>query len=323
MYQSPMVKIHNNSPFPKLRAAYLRAIAKVWSEEAKPTLPSPSLKRALIDASASRQKTDNFRNPPNVLPILAGGLSGAPEDTGDHAEVLDFPFLSSLTFLTKPDRSDFSSRPTWTPNQNVPGWMGHDWTWAKGGHEDKDPTADFIIVWLPAPKSPSSLTPTDQASALAAYAYWFPSILGRPGTRKDGTFTDLPNVQPPTVFSETSLYIIEALARSWADPAWALPDRDGNPVGLFAKADRRSWFGNQMGCIIPWTFELYFAPHYFDPSRDDLLDPNSNYWKNFPPTNFILAFPQMPAFDPKYPAIETIALARYNATGGEYPYTCI
>lgn len=303
MYQSPTVKIHNNGPFPKMRAAYLRAIAKVWSEEAR-TSPSPPelrLKKALIEASCKGASH-------SVLEILAGNLSGTGEaQFGDPWKALDFPFfLTNLAFLN--DGSDFQHRPTWAPNKNVPGWMGHDWLW-----QSETQQGDYIIVNLPERPAEKS----DYMSALAMYTYWFPTILGRPGkwtVRTDGHFFEPSDMQPPAVFAETSLYIIEALARSWADQDFA--------TGLFQREDRRSWFEEQMGCVIPWLFQLYFVKAGV-PDSAAASNPHDSYWQNFPQTTFVLGFPQMPAQDATYPAIETIALARYNATGGEYPYTCI
>lgn len=347
---SNLVKIANHAPFPKLRAAYLRTIAKVWLEASS----DGSLTKQLMNASASTLGTIYNRYIPsgspnnslsqvtssvgfdatvstsNALPVLAGVLSGASTGTDDPRTILDFPYPVRLLFdIENGTLTNGKNNPVWTPYLPTIQTL-----WSQNGSWGWNPNnGDDIKVYLPAPPKSEDNYP----EALAIYAYYFPSILGMPPSsiplNSPFQITPInpflllpstiqmfipPSVQAPAVFGEVQLFIIEALARAWTDSTFH--------DSLYNKTyiDVRPWFEKEMNCEIPWVFQVTFT-EYGAVEDDKFVMPDSaatnpldTFWTNYPPTEFTLGFPTMPsAGDP------SIALSVYNATGGEYPFTCI
>ncbi|WP_437906588.1 BMA_0021/BMA_0022 family TOMM bacteriocin [Sorangium sp. So ce327] len=238
------------APFPRLRTAYLRAIARAWRD------------RDFLKQLVSASKEDPY----GVLPLL------------EKEYGFKFPFSVKFAISDEP-------RPQWRPNEML-GWLAD---------------GDEIDIILPGP--PTDGTPP--ADALALYCQWFPSMLGPP---TDGTS------QPPDDFGEFGVITSRLLAMTWYDEKFK--------EQLFASKDARRLVQASMGMIIHWNFKLKFSSLHWE-----------KFWHNIPyqgqgdgqsasriPARVTITvnIPQAPPDD----AIWPIALAAYNDTGPQYPFTC-
>ncbi|MGK3989563.1 BMA_0021/BMA_0022 family TOMM bacteriocin [Sorangium sp. So ce136] len=247
------------APFPRLRTAYLRAIARAWRD--------PGFLEQLVHKS----KKHHY----GVLPLL------------EEQYKFKFPFNIKFAISENP-------RPQWRPNEML-GWLAD---------------GDEINITLPGP--PALREPRDhdeplttRADAIALYCQWFPSMLGPP---RDGTS------QPPDDFAEFGVITARLLAMTWYD--------ENFKEQLFGSEDARRLVQAAMGIIVQWNFKLKFS--YLDWEE---------FWKDIPyqgqldgqaaksipaRVKITVNIPQNPPDD----AIWPIALAAYNDTGPQYPFTC-
>lgn len=261
----------NVAPFPQLRAAYLRAIARAWRD--------PEYLQRLVNAS-------------NTLPL--GALPLLELDFN-----FQFPFEIKFAISDQQGR-----RPVWTP-VGTRGWFG---------------IADRFDVYLP--DKPASAD--EQAAVLARYCAEFPSLLGASRRRfecedsgghqrkkikpvvarsRDDEHLIHPEVEAPTDFAEFGVITARLIALAWSDPVFA--------ERLFTTPDARQLVQNAMDYMVPWNFQLKF--HRVEgPSCD-----SDDYWLEFPCSAITVFMPMTPDAD-----VEAIALAAYNDTGAQYPFTC-
>ncbi|HEU4410483.1 MAG TPA: BMA_0021/BMA_0022 family TOMM bacteriocin [Polyangiaceae bacterium] len=233
---------NHEAPFPQLRTAYLRAIARAWRDDA--------YFRRLLEASRVEPR---------------GALTMLERD-------FNFRFPFDVKFAI-----DDRERPRFRPILSG-GWYGF---------------ADRFDVALPARPA----DPADAAAVLARYCAEFPSLLGK-AIEAD------PFVSAPPDFAEFGVITARLVALVWADPAVA--------GALYAADDGRAIVQDALDVVIPWNFTVKFveAP---GPSSD-----RDDYWNTFPRSAITVHLPERPA-----PVeIEPIALAAYNDTGGQYPFTC-
>lgn len=269
--QSAGLSSSNVAPFPQLRAAYLRAIARAWRD--------PAYQERLVHASRTL--------PLGALPML------------------EFDFNFQFPFEVKFAISDMQGhRPQWMP-VGTRGWFG---------------IADRFDVYLP--EKPATVD--EQAAVLARYCAEFPSLLGasrrryecednggherkkvkraRPAKQDDQHLVH-PEVEAPADFAEFGVVTARIIALAWSDSDFA--DR------LFATPDARQIVQNSMDYMVPWNFQLKF--HRVEgPSND-----GDDYWLEFPCSAITVFLPETPEVD-----VEAIALAAYNDTGSQYPFTC-
>ena len=250
----------NGAPFPLLRAAYLRAIARVWRD--------PDELARLIKYSKEHKR--------GVLPKFE--------------EDFNFKFPFKRVKLTISD----SQAPRWEPI-GTRGWFGF---------------ADEYRVTLPAaPKEDE-----DQTELLAEYMQNFPSMLGR-ATDDDGQPTD---DEAPDDFAWFGLVTGRLIALAWADPEFCRK--------LCHMEDARGLVQDAMDIIVPWNFRLNFTVHEVTKlpqtapkSSSELvsLSTMSFDFDKFPLTEIALNMPAAPRQEER-----AIALAAYNHTGKQYPFTC-
>jgi ribosomally synthesized peptide (two-chain TOMM family) len=243
------------APFPMLRAAWLRIIARVWND------PTGKLLQELIEASR--------KDPRGILPIL------------EHDFHFKFPF--PRVKLTVDDRR----RPRWMP-VGTRGWFGF---------------ADEFKLALPGKPAEK-----DEAELLGEYLQEFPTMLGA------GTLAEAPED-----FASFGLITGRVIALAWRDL--------GFHDALFATDDARNLVQDAMDVVIPWNFRLKFTEHKVlarhggPPHASDvgarLLSTEVFEFGNYPLTEICINMPEPP--DKTQSAV---ALAAYNDTGRQYPFTC-
>lgn len=240
----------NAAPFPRLRTAYLRAIAKAWRE--------PGYETKLVEASTG---------PRGTLDLL--------EQEFNFRFPFDVKFCISLL-----------KRPRWQPIGTT-GWLGF---------------GDEFEITLPAlPPDPGS-----RASVLARYCQEFPTMLGNP--IRDG------ETAPPD-FAAFGVVTARLLALAWHN-------KDFHKA-LYESPDARDIVQGSMNTIVEWNFSLRFREHV-----SELPMESDEYWRNFPRSKIIVHLPERPEQRPPMPdetfdTVEPIALASYNGSGSQYPFTCI
>lgn len=252
------------APFPRLRTAYLRAIARAWRE--------PDYLAELV--KKSKEESDG------VLHLLEKEYN------------FDFPFNVKFAISVDPPR------PSWRPNESI-GWLAH---------------KDEISIILPRSPAAADKGKGELADALALYCEWFPSMLGPP---KDGV------TQPPDDFAEFGVITARLLAIAWNDKSFA--------DDLAAPDDARGLVQASMGIIVHWNFKLKFSFLEWDEFWKDVLPP-AGQPRNSIPARVVLparvTIPPRVAItvnmpqEPPERAIWPIALAAYNDTGPQYPFTC-
>ncbi|WP_437317637.1 BMA_0021/BMA_0022 family TOMM bacteriocin [Sorangium sp. So ce385] len=230
------------APFPRLRAAYLRAIARAWRDEA--------FLNELVACSAGHEHSRG------ALPLLEKNYN------------FKFPYNVRFTIATTP-------RPQWRPNE-VLGWFG---------------VGDEFHIYLPErPEQPHGSIP-GLADALGVYCERFPSLLGAATDGKS---------QAPDDFANFGVITSRILAMTWAHQEFAKE--------LFASNDARDLVQKSLSIIVPWNFRLRFSPKTW-----------SEFESGRPPYNEITVYIPAP---PKEQHDWPIALAAYNDTGPQYPFTC-
>lgn len=153
-------------------------------------------------------------------------------------------------------------------------------------------SADTFVIYLP--RRPDS--PGEYASVLARYSAEFPSLLG-------AAYSDTAEEAVPPDFADFTVMLVKLIAMLWTDPELELP------VGC---DDYRNFLQDNMDYSVPWTFRLQLL---WVPGPSSTSD---DYWLQFPRTTIKLHVPQKP----EEIMIEPIALATYNASGSQYPFSC-
>jgi ribosomally synthesized peptide (two-chain TOMM family) len=280
------------APFPRLRAAYLRFIALVWRLEREPG--GEAFLHQLVHPGCDPRGVVSLLkgDPRGVVSLLKGdprsvlpSLEGDPSPRGvlPLLEVLyNFKFPYNVEFAVR-----FNPRPKWRPNEML-GWYG-------GGDE--------FLIYLPLKPSTDDLRELGEkcdfgldatlADALALYCERFPSLLGKA--------TDGKSLAPED-FANFGVMTSRLLAMTWYDQEFA--------NDLFQDDDARDRVQKSLNIVIPWNFRLKFLPR-----------PWPQFMSKASPYNKIAVYiPQRPDDDEENDW--AIALARYNDTGPQYPFTC-
>jgi ribosomally synthesized peptide (two-chain TOMM family) len=232
----------HEAPFPQLRSAYLRAVARAWRDE--------TYFRKLLETSRTDAR--------GALPMLERDFN------------FTFPFDVKFAI-------NDTLRPVWRPIGSG-GWFGF---------------ADRFDIALPAqPRDPA-----DGAAVLARYCAEFPSLLGK------ATEADPYSAAPPD-FAEFGVMTSRLIALTWVEPAFA--------ATLFAAPDGRALVQDALDFVVTWNFTIKFTPAPGDSSDTD------DYWRTFPRSAITVHLPE----NPGRVEVEPVALAAYNDTGGQYPFTC-
>jgi len=178
--------------------------------------------------------------------------------------------------------------PRWDPLQTR-GWIGY---------------ADDFLIHLP--KAPGS--PEYRASALARYYQEFPTFLGRPKETMRAA-------EAPDEFGEFGGITLRALALAWNDEKFAQL--------LYRAEDARALIQDYFDYIVPWNFKLRFQEHAGSDEHWLNEERSDEYWAKFPISEITVHLPSKPdSPGPEDVRMEPIALAAYNDTGPQYPFTC-
>lgn len=149
---------------------------------------------------------------------------------------------------------------------------------------------DQFTIWLPNRPARSE----DRTAVLARYSAEFPSMLGK------GLYA----ATVPEDFAEFGVVTSRLIALAWSDQRFA--------DNLYKhRNDAARTIQDAMDYMVPWNFLLKFNPVPGESSDTD------EYWNKFPPTEILVHMPQRPDLE-----VQPIALAAYNNTGGQYPFTC-
>lgn len=237
-----------SNPFPELRSAYLRAIARAWRDD--------KFRQRLIDTKSEKY----------------GALALLKQEFG-----LDFGFRIKLVI------AGGDPGPTWMPT-GTRGWIG---------------VEDSFLIHIPVEDKP----PAQPADVLARYYQERPSPLGRPESHGG-------HESVPSAFAEFGAMTLRALALAWEDADFRrkllATDSHHKPKQVNAT------FQDYLDYQIPWNFAVHFKAQPYPKTDGD--------WEEFPPNEVKLILPQRPK--PNDAVVEAVALAAYNGTGPQYPFTC-
>ena len=236
----------NAAPFPRLRAAYLRAIARAWHD--------PDYEQLLFAESRN--------NPRGALPML------------EREYHFVFPFRIKFAI------GDGNHRPIYMPI-GTSSWFGF-------GDQFE----------IPLPRRPAN--EADYAAALALYCQHFPSLLGES--------IDRVSVAPPD-FSDFGVITARILALAWRNEVFRRQ--------LFTVDDARDLVQGAMDYIVQWNFRLKFheTEMHASPKPEDW---GPDFLERFPYSTITVFLPRRP--EPV--DVEAVALAAYNGSGSQYPFTC-
>ncbi|WP_437279187.1 BMA_0021/BMA_0022 family TOMM bacteriocin [Sorangium sp. So ce375] len=221
-------------------------------------------------------------------------------------------------------------------------WIGHDWVWSKS-------LADTLTLALPL--KPPSEDADYNAMALADFYKQRASLFsddwgtkydenGPKGPRWDSDNTDwrrsnlgeTGSDSPPPVggfipddaeFPAFKVALLAAMAKAWNDDAFRETLEVDPAVALHAvRGYKVPW--KMMICVKEDTTSKWHAPSGPSSPRGEERPalarpkPKQSYWEFDEKHKLTLYLPTKPS-DPKS---EPLALAIYNATGAEYPFTC-
>lgn len=150
---------------------------------------------------------------------------------------------------------------------------------------------DEFKLYLPAP--PRRLE--DRAAVAMQYYAEFPSLLG--------AATDPISVAPAD-FAAFGSITVRVLALAWESELFR--------KSLYSNDDSRTQIQNAMDYMVPWNFSLVMREAPGESSTDPA------YWRSFPRSEITLHIP----LRPETLAVEAAALAAYNDTGSQYPFSC-
>lgn len=149
------------------------------------------------------------------------------------------------------------------------------------------------------PKKPRE--EADEAELLAEYMQAFPSMLGR----------GLGGAEAPDDFAAFGLITGRLITLAWTSESFRR--------SLFSADDARALVQDAMDVIIPWNFRLKLRE--YECAKLSPQDAGSHGFsfdvQRLPATLIRLNMPAMPDIKQR-----AIALAAYNDTGGQYPFTC-
>ncbi|MDI1433260.1 BMA_0021/BMA_0022 family TOMM bacteriocin [Polyangium sorediatum] len=267
------------------RTAYMRSIATAWS--------SPSFLNELTT------------NPTGTLSRYFG---------------FDWPWTSACTLEI-------------TTSEAAQGrfeWIGDEWVWSKN-------LLDSLTLYLPL-TAPSS-DPNARAMALADYYRQRASLFSDDWGTEYGPLGPLsalrsprgvPVLNDPAIgphssapvggfvpsdneFSAFQVALLSALAKAWADPGFKQKLLIDSTVALHTIR----------GYELPWNMNIIIrddsGAHWTPPNVSSSPPSHGqSYWTFSQPSALTLYLPTKP----HNVEAEPIALAAYNATGAEYPFTC-
>lgn len=268
----------------EFRTAWLRAVAQTWTD------------RAFHEALVS-----------NPIGALASkfGFQWKWKDT------LDFKVRSDPRFA----------------------WVGDDWTWPA------DEAEDSLTLRLPI-RQPA-IEPGSRARALAEYYHLRPSVFGNPsatieqsvlvpnaatplkdpnvgetrtGTKARAGEIEFAGHQPPrngfvpnaSSFMDFQVVLLWAIGKAW--------ENEGFAKLLLTNESLASALGSIRGYALPWRLHIVVK----DDETASFDASGSGGWKGLSRHELSLNLPA----PPKEVRDQSIALAAYNGTGAEFPFTC-
>jgi ribosomally synthesized peptide (two-chain TOMM family) len=197
--------------------------------------------------------------------------------------ILKQEFGTNFPYKIKLVIAQGSPGPTYMP-QGTRGWIG---------------VEDGFTIYIPCEDKP----PAHAADVLARYYQERPTPLGRP----DG---DIGTEAIPSAFAQFGGMTMRAVALTWEDAEFRRKLIDHGAPGKRRTANEV--FEDYLDYQIPWNFGMCFKAQPYPQSDKD--------WEDFPINEIELILPQRPKQHDG--VVEAVALAAYNGTGPQYPFTC-
>jgi ribosomally synthesized peptide (two-chain TOMM family) len=225
-------------------------------------------------------------------------------------------------------------------------WDGEDWSWP----EPQEDTGERLTLYLPI-RPKTKIAPEKRARALADYYQERPSLFGNDTSGRsrsllgDELIVHIGNKKARSVFAEHSLKgnpirrvrpnpvstsgfvadsisflhfevaVLAILAKAWEN------DRFASEI-LNEQEDKQSALKAVRGYTSPWKLELSIKNDREASWNDEGVDPKGDPI----PSSWVL--PRLHQLElnlpekPEQVRDQSIALAAYNTTGAEYPFTC-
>jgi ribosomally synthesized peptide (two-chain TOMM family) len=155
-------------------------------------------------------------------------------------------------------------------------------------------TADKFKLYLPGEPT----NPQEADAVLTRYYEEFPSLLGRS-----------PLATAPDDFANFGVTTMRLVALTWANDSFSKE--------LYAAKDARGLIQDALDVLVPWNFQLQLGK-FNHPELGEKSDLSSTYWAEFPRSEITVNFPEAP----DHKDTKAVALAAYNATGAQYPFSC-
>jgi ribosomally synthesized peptide (two-chain TOMM family) len=273
------------------RTAYLRAIAMAWID--------PKFMARLTDKKQGARKA----------------MESVPQ--------FEWPWGDSLELFVRLEKD---------PQAQLV-WVGDDWVWPTAkGHKDE------LLLRVPLDPKSAGVSDAKRALALADYYRQRPTVFG------DGAWSTSNAMLRsaggnPTLFAEALFQLAPAVGdRQFAGhaplPNGFMPDQNGflNLGVALLSVISRAWeyprlievlldepavtLQSVRGYKTPWDLEIKVENDRYARWSESAGDDKP--WKPLKPHRLTLTLPTRPETQTHHP----LALAAYNATGAEYPFTC-
>lgn len=276
------------APFPTLRTAYLRAIAAIWRNDEQLIALLKGEQRQLPDGG------EVVHGPTDCIPILR--------------YYFGLDFLWDIKFrMSMAEDPDFP-RPEWD---------------FRFGNDFMGPPDRFTIFIPQRPRDTKYL-----ADHLAAYGQAFPTLLGNQSADAPPDFAEFGVITSrfiPLAWNNDQTRIGQNSYVSGATP-------DDEPHASFS--DARVYIQGVLDYLVKWNFRLQFqfanepVPPY-PPHPENAADPATqeykDYWNHrFPRSIITVNVPLVPyaETDVAPELVRAAALAAYNDTSDQYPFSC-
>lgn len=327
MSQSSDTRYDLTSQLLSFRAAYLQAISRAWSDK--------GFKKTII-TKVDEKPENGDPLPPDAKNILAvDEFTDLIKPSGMLKR-----WMLKVYLIERAKGEPFGEYQPFNP-------LGHN-GWLSRGHEI------FVLKIPKKPKIESDNSKGQLSTALMHYYQLFPTLFGDYITLLGGEqsfsgesdnmsnieqlgaslsvqddlnavlWNDVQHARLHNVRNELGIggepqflafaaVFIQIVSRCWADEAYRKFILDyniaptGNPKAHFR--DDNIHFEN------PWAFNIQFQED--NDVEYKVNEDGSGHWTRLPKNTLILGYPE-----PPQESVQPVALARYNATGPAFPFTC-
>jgi ribosomally synthesized peptide (two-chain TOMM family) len=195
-------------------------------------------------------------------------------------------------------------------------WIGDEWVWARG-------LEDTLTMRIPLNPEALKISPEHQAFALADYYRQRPSLFGEdwggsmpgsPSPGQDRHSVSRSHGPPPggfiagDDFASFQVALLGAIAEAWRDPSFR----------RILTIDAATALSKVRDYKLPWKLKLAVVEDDRSSWHPRVKAGSPSHWTFKTRNTLKLNFPARPAEVRSWP----VALATYNETGAEYPFSC-